>query len=161
MKCAILFGLLLVQHVSFSQSISPGVFSAAGGDIISSEYTVEWILAEVLVPSYEGPDHVSGGILGSGIKYVFTGMDDGKQGPSIASYPNPFSESLSIETQADINPLKFFFYDIVGRAIDLPVIYSDKHKKIFLSDKILPGIYFVRITDPKNSELHQIKLIRE
>lgn len=70
----------------------------------------------------------------------------GENASRVFAYPNPFSESVTIQLNADVKePIEMEFYDSMGNLIETQKIEYPEREAVFTPNDRSEGVYFYRI----------------
>ena len=111
------FSLLFFVPSAFGQSLAPSVIALAGGyEKTPSGMSVSWTLGEPITdPLRSGNLLLTQGFQQPDLK-VSTGFEDPTFGYELASFPNPASNELIMQTNFQ-QPIHFRMVDISGKLI--------------------------------------------
>ncbi len=84
--------------------------------------------------------------------FQLLGINDVEFGPSIAIFPNPANDLLTIQAKSDIQTVTI--YDLQGRTVYTEL--SNKERMSIHISGLIPGVYFLRITTDLGEEVKKI-----
>lgn len=141
----ILIFLLFPFFIS-SQTLSPKVLSVAGRNVSNNGYSLSWTLGEPIASTLKNTNY----FLTQGFQqpyYKLQAITENDQENNILFYPNPAKDFLIVDVNT---PNQIFFkaqlIDVLGKCISTFNFGNSKQQIIDLKN-VLPGIYFLRITD--------------
>lgn len=172
-------GLGYSSYRSFSNSNPAGAYSDADGYFTASGYTHDYNSRPILEEKADlvKTTYHAGGMMiweltqdrtdqyslldaiGQ-LMQTYVGLDEINSNIEIASYPNPFSETTTInlpKLNLSDELVTIEVFDVSGKSI-----YKEQHnpKEVFtFSKEISQGIYFCKITS--SSALYNVKLVKE
>jgi hypothetical protein len=163
MKYIALIVFSFVSHLAMCQSVSLGDSHTAADQLVVSEYSVEWIIGELIVAPIHETNFITSSLMGSEIKFIVTGMaETNSMSSALQPFPNPFSRTLTITSQEQpLKDLLFDLKDVVGKSIVLPILHHDQEQVQFLTEGLASGVYFIQVRSPDNKLLTHFKIIRE
>ncbi len=163
-----LFLLLFIVSVNYGwgQSSTYGGIVSSYQQAVNDSYSAEWIVGDVITETFEKYNFtaISGLIDDSGLNPTTSLEQHDKYG--IYSFPNPFSNTLTIQSdqlpdQLQFNNLRFEFFNTLGVKIETPIINHGKKEASFFTGDLTSGLYILKIKNASNKLLTHIKLIRE
>lgn len=90
--------------------------------------------------------------------FLYVGIADNPLVSSLNVYPNPFSESFTVEGNSDKESLRLSLTNMMGQEINTPVIISGKGNfKVDINTFNEPGgIYFLEISSEKGNKVYRV-----
>jgi hypothetical protein len=162
MKYIVLIVFSFISRLAICQTVSLGDSHTAAGQLVLPEYSVEWIIGELVVEPIHTTNFITSSLMGSEIKFIVTGPEAASGLQAFYPFPNPFSKSVTItSTDQSLTDLEFELKDVVGKSIVLPVLHHDSERVEFLTEGLASGIYFIQVRNPDNKLLTNFKIIRE
>lgn len=133
--------------------------NASGGDATGSGGTVAYSIGQLVYTSNTG----STGILDQGVQHayeIFTvGINETALNISVAVFPNPTSENLSLHI-SDYNneKLSYQLFDMQGKLLVNEQILAQQTQ--IDMNSLPPATYFVNIVNQENNKVQSFKIIK-
>lgn len=144
MKLTLIIGLL-APFFSFGQIFSNDVISANGEHTQSGSVSLTWTLGEVAITDY---NHANG-TFGEGFHQCFScgavAINELYTHPEIKSFPNPFTESISIQIENNTQMLYLQVVDALGNVVWTGTYSGNQIEEIDLTN-LASGMYFLHVS---------------
>lgn len=152
---------LLAAHLCWSQSTLQG--NLVGGYQQSSTitYSTEWTIGEVINESFTINDWVvSSGLTGS--HEIVTSTSGEPESTALQSFPNPFANTLTIESaETDLLLSTFEFHDAIGKQVNVPIVHTEETRITFSTENLSSGLYVITIRPHHQGIIKNLKVIRK
>ena len=158
--------LLLLSVFPFclkAQSLQQSIVASAGNFYADANYSVSSTIGEVMSETFSSS---AGPILTQGFQQVdgyFVQVQELHRNSNITVYPNPFRENVYISINDPENQIYYIeLVDLIGRKYNQIGTGSEFKNGIQTIDtkKLVPGIYFIQVSNEKNESIGKFKIIR-
>ena len=155
-----LLGLGIIPF-AYAQEKDLMVISSAGTSYQSNNLTLDWSLGEVMIKSLEDPSMMlSQGFHQPSYNLVSTNPIPQEIG-SIAVFPNPFSEEISIKmSYAKSEKGILELYDIHGKKIWEKTFHGSEIVEKYATGSLASGSYFLNVILSEYSSNHTYQLLK-
>ena len=142
---------IVIALTLHAQSAERYVISSSGGEMTSSQYSVEYTLGETVISTVENSNYM----LTQGFHQpisVPTSVPEETSG-EITLYPNPTSEKVFLDLPEELNDVDVKIFTLYGQKV-LSKSHLTSESNINLSG-LASGTYIVSIINPNNQSIEK------
>ncbi|CAN5255234.1 hypothetical protein BH09BAC5_BH09BAC5_04600 [soil metagenome] len=144
--------LMLMTEIAQAQEST----NAAGGDASGSGGTVAYSVGQIIYTTNSGATGTSAQGVQQPYEIYTTGIDQSFQSISVIVFPNPTSETLTLQVN-DFNNLQYEMFDAEGKLILSNNINATKSE--IEMKNLATGTYFINV-NKENKKVQSFKIIK-